>query len=123
MEGIDTENREKLQKVAGPAFIAFGRFLDAMGFDRGELDMEVAMVDGEMQWVARDPPSAPAPAPVAQSPESETAAPPAAAPAATSDVPNPLLDDTQVDDAPTTDSFTGPDAPVSTKPKRCCVVA
>ena len=124
VEGIDTENREKLQKVAGPAFIAFGRFLDAMGFDRGKLDMEVAMVEDEMQWVARDPPSAPAPAPVAQSPEPETAAPPATAPAATSDVPNPMRDDDeQVDDTPTTGSFAGPDAPVSTKPKRCCVVA
>ena len=95
-----------------------------MGFDRGKLDMEVAMVDNEMQWVARDPPSAPAPAPVAQSPEPETAAPPATAPAATSDVPNPMRDDDeQVDDTPTTDSFAGSDKPVSTKPKRCCVVA
>ena len=80
VEGIDTENREKLQKVAGPAFIAFGRFLDAMGFDRGKLDMEVAMVDGEMQWVARDPPSARArrrsPNPRSRSPHGAARRPP-----------------------------------------------
>ena len=55
VDGIDTKDREQLSALTGPAFLEFGKFLEAVAFDRRKLDMEVAIVEGMgMQWVARE---------------------------------------------------------------------
>ena len=56
-DGLDLENR-KLVEAVGTSYIEFGRFLDAIGFDRAKLNMEVGLVKENgvesWQWVARD---------------------------------------------------------------------